>query len=39
MSNTTRLGNTDIVNIAKQRFDKQQSSKLPSIIVNLPSAG
>jgi hypothetical protein len=39
MSNTTRLGNTDIVNIAKQRFDKQQRSKLPSIIVNLPSAG
>jgi len=39
MSNTTRLGNTDIVNIAKQRFDKQQRSKLPSIIVNLPSGG
>jgi len=39
MSNTTRLGNTDIVNIAKQRFDKQQRSKLPSIIVNLPSNG
>jgi hypothetical protein len=39
MSNTTRLGNKDIVNIAKQRFDKQQRSKLPSIIVNLPSGG
>ncbi len=39
MSNTTRLGNTDIVNIAKQRFDKQQRSKLPSIIVKLPSGG
>jgi len=38
-TNTTRLGNTDIVNIAKQRFEKQQHSKLPSIIVNLPSAG
>lgn len=39
MSNTTRLGSADLVNIAKQRFDKQQRSKLPSIIVNLPSAG
>ena len=39
MSNTTRLGNTDLVNIAKQRFDKQQRSKLPSVIVNLPSGG
>lgn len=38
-TNTTRLGNNDIVNIAKQRFDKQQQSKLPSIIVNLPSGG
>jgi hypothetical protein len=38
-TNTTRLGNTDIVNIAKQRFEKQQRSKLPSIIVNLPSSG
>lgn len=39
MSNTTRLGNNDLINIAKQRFEKQQRSKLPSIIVNLPSAG
>jgi hypothetical protein len=39
MSNTTRLGGNDLVNIAKQRFEKQQRSKLPSIIVNLPSAG
>jgi hypothetical protein len=36
---TTRLGNQDLVNIAKQRFDKQQRSKLPSIIVDLPSGG
>lgn len=36
---TTRLGNADLVNIAKQRFEKQQRSKLPSIIVNLPSGG
>ena len=39
MSNTTRLGSNDLINIAKQRFDKQQRSKLPSIIVNLPSGG
>jgi hypothetical protein len=38
-TNTTRLGNPDIINIAKQRFEKQQQSKLPSIIVNLPSKG
>lgn len=36
---TTRLGNQDLVNIAKQRFDKQQRSKLPSLVVNLPSRG
>ena len=36
---TTRLGNQDLVNIAKQRFDKQQRSKLPSLAVNLPSQG
>jgi hypothetical protein len=39
MSNTTRLGDTDLINIAKQRFETQQRSKLPSIIVNLPSGG
>lgn len=39
MSNTTRLGNADLVNIAKQRFEKQQRSKLPSVIVNIPSGG
>ena len=38
-TNTTRLGNPDIINIAKQRFEKRQQSKLPSIIVNLPSGG
>lgn len=38
-TNTTRLGNADIINIAKQRFEKKQQSKLPSIIVNLPSGG
>ncbi len=38
-TNTTRLGNSDIVSIAKQRFEKRQQSKLPSIVVNLPSNG
>lgn len=36
---TTRLGNQDIVNLAKQRFESQQKSKLPTVIVSLPSAG
>jgi hypothetical protein len=36
---TTRLGNQDLVNIAKQRFDKQQRSKLPSLTITLPSKG
>jgi hypothetical protein len=40
MSKTTsRLGNTDLVSIAKQRFEKQQRSKLPSLAVPLPSQG
>ncbi len=36
---TTRLGNQDIVNLAKQRFESQQKSKLPTVIVSLPSGG
>jgi len=36
---TTRLGNQDIVNLARQRFESQQRSKLPSVIVSLPSGG
>jgi hypothetical protein len=36
---TTRLGNQDIVNLAKQRFESQQKSKLPTVIVPLPSGG
>jgi len=36
---TTRLGNQDIVNLAKQRFETQQRSKLPTVIVSLPSGG
>lgn len=36
---TTRLGNQDIVNLARQRFESQQRSKLPTVIAKLPSAG
>jgi hypothetical protein len=36
---TTRLGNQDIVNLARQRFESQQRSKLPTVIVSLPSGG
>jgi hypothetical protein len=36
---TTRLGNQDIVNLAKQRFETQQRSKLPTVIVSLASGG
>jgi hypothetical protein len=36
---TTRLGNQDIVNLARQRFESQQRSKLPTVIVPLASGG
>ena len=36
---TTRLGNDDIVNLAKHRFESTQRSKLPTVIVPLPSGG
>jgi hypothetical protein len=36
---TTRLGNQDIVNLARQRFESKQRSKLPTVIVPLSSAG
>lgn len=36
---TTRLGNQDIVNLARQRFESQQRSKLPTVIATLPSGG
>jgi len=36
---TTRLGNNDIVNLARQRFESQQKSKLPTVIVPLASGG
>jgi hypothetical protein len=40
MSNvTTRLNNQDIVNLARQRFETQQRSKLPTVIVPLASGG
>jgi hypothetical protein len=36
---TDRLVNQNIVNIAKQQYENQQKSKLPSVIVPLASAG
>jgi hypothetical protein len=36
---TTRLDNDSIITIAKQRYETQQRSKLPSIIVPLASEG
>ena len=36
---TTRLANQDIVNIARQQYENQQKSKLPSIVIDLPSKG
>ena len=39
MADTTRLGNQDLVNIARQQFENKQRSKLPSSIVKLASGG
>jgi len=36
---STRLANQDLVNIARQQYENKQRSKLPSIVVNLPSRG
>jgi hypothetical protein len=36
---TTRLNNDSIISLAKQRYETQQRSKLPSIIVPLASEG
>lgn len=36
---TTRLGNQDLVNIARQQYENKQKSKLPSVIVKLASGG
>jgi len=36
---TTRLNNQDIVNLTKQRYESQQRSKLPTVIIDLSSKG
>jgi hypothetical protein len=36
---TTRLNNQDIVNLTKHRYESQQRSKLPTVIVDLSSKG
>lgn len=39
MKHTTRLDNQQLVDTIKHQYDKQQRSKLPSIVAILPSAG
>ena len=36
---TTNLSNSQLVNLVKQQYEKQQFSKVPGYIVNLPSRG
>ena len=36
---TDRYDDKNLINLAKQQYDKKQKSKLPSDIVKLPSAG
>ena len=36
---TDRIGNQDIINLARQQYDKKQKSKLPSVVVQLASKG
>lgn len=36
---TTRLGNNDLVNIARQQYENTQKIKIPSVIVKLASGG
>lgn len=36
---TSNLSNAQLVNLAKQQFEKQQFSKVPGYVVNLPSGG
>ncbi len=36
---TTRLGNNDLVNIARQQYENTQKVKIPSVIVKLASGG
>lgn len=36
---TNRLGNQNIVELAKKQYETQKRNKLPSVIINLPSYG
>ena len=36
---TDRIDNSNLINLARQQFENKQRSKLPSVIVNLSSAG
>ena len=36
---TTRLPNQNIIDTARQQYENTQRSKLPSIVIDLPSKG
>jgi hypothetical protein len=39
MALTDRVNNDNIINLARQQYEAKQKSKLPTVIVNLPSQG
>lgn len=39
MALTDRVNNDNIINLARQQYEAKQKSKLPTVIVNLPSLG
>jgi hypothetical protein len=39
MGLTDRVNNENIINLARQQYEAKQKSKLPTVIVNLPSQG
>jgi len=39
MALTDRVNNDNIINLARQQYETKQKSKLPTVIINLPSQG
>ena len=39
MALTDRVNNENIINLARQQYETKQKSKLPTVIINLPSQG
>jgi hypothetical protein len=39
MALTNRVDNENIINLARQQYESKQKSKLPTVIINLPSLG